>query len=31
LLEQRFRVVIMTDGEPNYGIDVTTLPLLPAE
>jgi hypothetical protein len=31
LLERRFRVVIVTDGEPNCGVDVTQLPLLPAE
>lgn len=31
LLERRFRVVIVTDGEPNCGVDVTTLPRLPAE
>jgi hypothetical protein len=31
LLERRFRVVIVTDGEPNCGVDVDTLPTLPAE
>jgi hypothetical protein len=31
LLERRFRVVIVTDGEPNCGVDVTRLPDLPAE
>lgn len=31
LLERRFRVVIVTDGEPNCGVDVESLPVLPAE
>jgi Mg-chelatase subunit ChlD len=31
LLKRRFRVIIVTDGMPNCGVDETTLPLLPAE
>lgn len=31
LLDRRFRVVIVTDGMPNCGVDERTLPVLPAE
>jgi hypothetical protein len=31
LIERRFRVVIVTDGVPNCGVDESTLASLPAE